>query len=149
MIVAATGKSRTTALSVRDRVISIGVAVGLLVPLGLAVRLQPARKGIGTHQQLGLPQCTFRVVFHRPCPSCGMTTSWAYLVRGQLPSAVRANVGGTLLGIVAIAAVPWLLTSAIRGRWFGWVPNCTVPAWTAVAVALVILIDWSIRLAAG
>ena len=57
------------------------VAIGLLLPLGAAVRLQPAREGLGTHQQLGLPPCTFRVLFDRPCPSCGMSTSWAHLVR--------------------------------------------------------------------
>ena len=137
------------ALSVHDRVVSAAVAVGLLFSLGLAVRLQPARGGMGTHQQLGLPPCTFRVLFGRPCPSCGMTTSWAYLVRGQVPSALRANVGGTLLGIVAIAAVPWLVISAIRGRWLGWTPNCIVAAWAAVAIVLIVLVDWSIRLVAG
>ena len=121
----------------------------MLVPLGLAVRLRPARGGMGTHQQLGLAPCTFRVLFGRPCPSCGMTTSWAHLVRGQVPSALRSNAGGTLLGIVAVAAVPWLVISAIRGRWLGWTPNCIVLAWAAVATMLIILADWSIRLATG
>ncbi len=137
------------ALSVHDRVVSAAVAVGLLFFLGMAVRLQPARGGMGTHQQLGLPPCTVRVLFGRPCPSCGMTTSWAHLVRGQVPSALRANVGGTLLGIVAMAAVPWLVISAIRGRWLGWTPNCIVAVWAALATVLVVLVDWTVRLTSG
>jgi hypothetical protein len=136
-------------LSVHDRVVSAAVAVGLLFFLGLAARLEPARDGMGTHQQLGLQPCTFRVLFGRPCPSCGMTTSWAYLVRGRVPSALRANVGGTLLAAAAAVAAPWLLMSAIRGRWFGWTPTCVVAARATVALVLIVLVDWSIRLAVG
>ena len=35
-----------------------------------------------------------------------------HLVRGQLFGALQANVGGTLLGLMAVAAVPWLAVSA-------------------------------------
>ncbi|NQU25337.1 MAG: DUF2752 domain-containing protein [Candidatus Nealsonbacteria bacterium] len=136
-------------LSVRDRATSAAVAAGLLFSLGLAVWLQPAPERMGTHQQLGLPRCTFRVLFGMPCPTCGMTTSWAHMVRGQVPSALRANVGGTLLAVVAVAAVPWLLISAIRGRWVGWAPNSIVAAWVAAVIVLIVLVDWSIRLATG
>lgn len=78
-----------------------------------------------------------------------MTTAWAHLVRGQLPSALQANVGGTLLGVLAIFAVPWLLTSAVRGQWLGMRPDPIVLAWVLTTVALVTLIDWSVRMLVG
>ena len=78
-----------------------------------------------------------------------MTTSWAHLVRGQLIGALRASVGGTLLGALAVVGVPWLVVSAARGRWLGWAPNGTTVGWVASAILLVTLIDWGIRLAAG
>jgi hypothetical protein len=95
---------------------------------------------------LGLPPCTFRVVFGQRCPVCGMTTSWARLVRGELIEALRANLGGTLLGLLDMLAAPWLLLSAARGRWLGWTPNSTAAAWIATSIMLVTLIDWGVRL---
>ncbi len=124
-------------------------AAGLLGLLTVAAMLEPSPLGHGTHQQLGLPPCTFWVLFGRPCPTCGMTTAWAHLVRGQWVSALRANVGGTLLGMLAIVAVPWLLGSAGRGAWFGVSPNGTAAAWISTTILVVIFIDWAIRLLSG
>ena len=124
-------------------------AVGLLALLGVAAALEPDPRGYGTHQRFGLPPCTFRVLFGRRCPTCGMTTAWACLVRGQLSGALRANVGGTLLAALAAVGAPWLLGSALRGRWLGWTPTDTVLAWLAVAVALITLVDWGLRLWVG
>ena len=123
------------------------MAAGLAALLAVAVALKPSPLGLGTHQQLGLPPCSFQVLFGWPCPSCGMTTSWAHLVRGQLFGALRANVGGTLLGLIAVAATPWLAVSAARGRWWGWTPHVGVAAWLAAGVVFVTLIDWGFRLA--
>jgi hypothetical protein len=122
------------------------LALGLLAPLGVAARLQPDSHGFGTHQQLGLPPCTFLVLFGRRCPSCGMTTSWAYLVRGQIVQAAAANVGGAVLGVLTAVAAIWLLASGFWGRWLGLVPNVTWPTWLLAGVAAVTLVDWVIRL---
>jgi hypothetical protein len=124
-------------------------ALGLLAPLGVAAMLHPDSRGFGTHQQLGLPPCTFRVLFGRRCPSCGMTTSWAYLVRGQIVAAAAANVGGALLGLITAVAAVWLLADGLCGRWLGPVPNATLLAWLLAGVAAVTLVDWVVRLAVG
>ena len=124
-------------------------AVALLGLLAVAAWLKPSPLGYGTHQQLGLPPCTFWVLFGRPCPTCGMTTAWAHLVRGECVSAFRANAGGTLLGMLAILAVPWLLGSARRGTWIGVSPNGTAAAWLSTTILLITLIDWAIRLMSG
>ena len=121
---------------------------GLLGLLAIAAVLKPSPLGYGTHEQVGLPPCTFSVLFGRPCPTCGMTTAWAHLVRGQWFDACRANAGGVLLGILAMVAGPWLLGSALRGDWLGIRPDGRVVAWIFAIVFLVTMIDWAIRLLA-
>src|SRR5947209_2100708 len=46
------------------------VLIGLLAT---AACLTPSPRGMGTHQQLGLPPCTVVQWFGVRCPSCGMT----------------------------------------------------------------------------
>lgn len=54
---------------------------------------------MGTHRQLHLPRCGFVSMTGFPCPSCGMTTAFAYTVRGQWGSAVHAQLVGFLLAV--------------------------------------------------
>jgi hypothetical protein len=146
LALAETRKSPQAALSGRERLMAALLAFGLLGLLAVAVALKPNPRGLGTHQQLGFPPCTFRVVLGFPCPTCGMTTAWAHLVRGQLFDAFRANVGGALSGMLAMATTPWLILSAARGRWLGVAFNRLVAAWTAVAVGLATLVQWGLRM---
>lgn len=69
-----------------------------------------------THRQLGLPPCTFKFATGLPCPSCGMTTSFALLIRGDVLNSMRANVAGTLLAVLTLVYIPWGLASAWKGR---------------------------------
>lgn len=133
-------------LTGRQRRWAVLLGVLFLCPLVLAAFLQPDRRGHGTHQQLGLPPCTFEVFFGLPCPSCGSTTAFAYAVRGRFSDALRANVGGTIVaGLFAVAA-PWLFCCAARGRWLVWVPSGPRVAIITAAVAVVMVIDWIVRL---
>ena len=70
------------------------------------------------------------------------------MMRGEWLEACRANAGGALLGVLAMAAAPWLLGSAIRGKWLGAAPNELAVAWLSAIVLLVTLIDWAIRVLA-
>lgn len=79
-----------------------------------ALWLRPSPTGHGTHTQLGLPPCGSVVLFHRPCPGCGLTTAVCSTVRGDLPFALKANVFGpvfyalfTVLSFIALGA--WVL----------------------------------------
>ncbi len=99
------------------------VALGLMLVFGIAIWLKPYDADgepleLGTHLQLGLPPCTFRVLSGLPCPSCGLTTSFAFFVRGDLKNSARANAVGTLLAVFCLALVPWCLASAWRGRYY-------------------------------
>src|SRR5262245_15153515 len=96
-------------LTVAARCFALLAGLALAAMLAVAVWLTPNERGFGTHQQLGLPECSVLAAFHIRCPACGMTTSWAYTVRGQLWRAATANCGGMLLAIGAILLAPWLL----------------------------------------
>src|SRR5689334_8800203 len=91
------GKPRTQ-LTVRLALLAIG---GLLAGVfGIAFWLNPygpdgAPKTMATHTQLGIPPCSFVVLTGKPCPACGMTTSFALLVRGDVAASLRANWAGT------------------------------------------------------
>lgn len=138
---------RPLSLATRAGLFALGIL--LTAVLLVAMSLRPDPRGHGTHRQLGLPPCTFVGLFGHRCPSCGMTTSWAHMVRGQLGGAVRANVGGTLLAMIAITAVPWTILSAACGRWLVWQPTERTALVALIAVIVVTLIDWSVRLAWG
>ncbi len=127
----------------------IGWLLGVL-PIGLLVvagQLQPSSAGLGTHQQLGLPPCTMLVVFGVRCPSCGMTTSWAYFARGQLMESAAVNLGGFLLAIYSLIFAFFCVMFAIQGR----VPSDAAQKWLAVsllAIVAVTLVGWGFRLLA-
>jgi len=98
------------------RAVLIVWATFLLAGFAFARSLEPDARGFGTHRQLGLPECSFRLLFSRSCPGCGMTTSFSHFVRGEFASAARANQAGLLLAIICAVMVPWSLWSAARGR---------------------------------
>lgn len=132
-------------LSVVVRLFAGALGGGLSVLLGVSLWLTPSAEGLGTHRQLGLPPCTIVQFYGVRCPACGMTTSWAHLVRGQLPSACRANTGGVLLGVLALCGAPWLVGSACLGRWWGWTPTDRALLVGSLVAFGVILTDWLVR----
>ena len=137
---------RSPAISMFGRWLLALLGIGLSTLLVTAFLLQPNTQGYGTHQQLGLPPCTFVVLYGRRCPACGMTTSWSHLVRGQLPSSLKANVGGTLLGGIALLVAPWGLVCAARGRWWLVRPDDALIIGLIVLVSVATLSDWAMRL---
>lgn len=59
--------------------------------------LHASRSGHGTHEQLGLPPCPSVLLFSRPCPGCGLTTSWTALIHGDIGFAFHAHPLGPFL----------------------------------------------------
>jgi len=59
---------------------------------------------------------------------------------------LQTNAAGTLLGLAAIAAVPWTLLSAVRGQWL-LRPPCEIYLMAfALSLLAVMLLDWLRRL---
>jgi Protein of unknown function (DUF2752) len=126
-----------TALARWVRGTLVGIAAGLAAVFAVALWIRPYDPDgrplvMGTHRQIGLPPCTFYSLTKLPCPSCGMTTSFALLVRGDIWNSLRANAVGTLLAAFCLALIPWNVASAIRGRLY------FVGSWEQVLTRLVI-----------
>jgi hypothetical protein len=141
-------ESNSVELSRRSRFLAAIVGAGLLAVLLLASQLRPDPRGWGTHEQLGLPPCTFLTVVGIRCPACGMTTAWASVTHGRFVDALRAHASGTLLAGVALAAAAWALIVAVRGKRLAWQPGETTIAGLAVALTVLILCEWTFRLLA-
>ena len=58
--------------------------------------LTPSADGHGTHRQLGFPPCPSVLMLGRPCPGCGLTTSWTSLLHGDLGHSIAAHPFGPL-----------------------------------------------------
>lgn len=107
MIIFTEAESRTKILG------QLAVFVCWLALTATALMLDPSKSGHGTHTQLGLPPCGSVVLFHRPCPGCGLTTSITSTLHGQLLYAMKANVFGPILygiftAFAMIAIVSWV-----------------------------------------
>jgi hypothetical protein len=103
------------------RLVLVLIAVGLIAVFAVAVWLNPYKDGkvwlMETHRQLWhMPECNFKMMTGMPCPSCGMTSSFALLMHGDLVNSLRANAAGTFLAILCLAYIPWALVCAIRKR---------------------------------
>ena len=75
----------------------------------IGLYLHPDGVGHGTHQQLGLPPCPSVLLFHRPCPGCGLTTSWTNFLHGHIAAAFHSHplgvpmyLGFTFLGMASL-----------------------------------------------
>jgi hypothetical protein len=105
-----------------ERWVMVIAAIGLLGLLGVTRLLTPNESGVGTHRALGLPPCGSIVMWGIPCPSCGMTTSWSWFVRGNFGRSWAANPGGFLLAIFVLVMSAWLGISGLFNRW--WPVRC-------------------------
>lgn len=120
----------------------MALAVFLLSGFALARTLEPDPRGYGTHQQFGLPECSIRVLFSRPCPGCGMTTAFSYFVRGEFAAATRANPAGVLLAMVCVLMIPWSLVSAIQGSTWLVEEPMTLLAIMIAAIGCLAVLAW-------
>jgi Protein of unknown function (DUF2752) len=99
---------------------------------------------LGTHQQLGLPPCSFKTLAGVPCPSCGMTTSFTLLMCGDVWNSLKANFAGTMLATFGLLFIPWAMASAFFGRYV-FIRNLEILVFRLAVVFLVILFGrWGI-----
>lgn len=99
----------------------VAVAVALTGVFVAAFRINPYDedgnpRSMSTHTQLGLPPCNFVTLTGKPCPACGMTTSFALLVRGDVSSSVKANWVGSVICVLWALTLVWAAASAVRGK---------------------------------
>lgn len=130
----------------RERVLATGFScLGLLV-FGIAAILDPydaagTPLSHGTHQQLGLPPCAFKVLTGIGCPSCGMTTSISLLMHADLVAAWRTNWAGCVVAALGVVTTSWFLAVA-AGLFPGRFTADEVVKAAAVAGMAVAVVRW-------
>jgi len=119
-----------------------------LAVLAIARWLTPDPSGMGTHEQLGLPPCGFLYLTKLPCPTCGLTTSFAHMARLQFTPAWHAHwLGPPLFALTAVTIAVSAWACATRA------PPAHIMRRLRVARAMVIiaaaaLAVWMVRVAA-
>lgn len=125
--------------------VNIVAILGSLAVLGFALWLDPDPRGFGTHEQLGLAPCDFMTRNGYPCPSCGLTTSFANMVRFNVVGAFNANPAGVLLFLVTVCMPFWfghaLWTRRDPFR-FAYHP---IGRWVLPSVIVLLVVCWIVR----
>jgi hypothetical protein len=103
-------------MSLLERLLALAIALGCLAVLITALVLDPSPSGVGTHRRLGLDACSLLVRTGVPCPTCGMTTSFSYFVRGRLGASFYTQPMGTCLAFLAAITFWGGLYIAFTGR---------------------------------
>lgn len=109
------GKSGLATFNRNDQITYFSLTVLAVFTLSLARWLKPSANGFGTHQQLGLPPCLFFKLTGIPCPSCGLTTSFAHAARLHLFQAFIAQPFGVIAFFLTVVSIP-LFVTLIRRR---------------------------------
>lgn len=98
------------------RVLAALIGVSCLTVLIIAARLQPSPMGMATHRDMGFDDCQFLKRTNLPCPSCGMTTSFAWYARGNVLASFYVQPMGLVLAVLSTATVWATLYIAITGK---------------------------------
>ncbi|MBX7152931.1 DUF2752 domain-containing protein [bacterium] len=117
-----------------------------LIIMFLSYYLTPSATGYGTHEQLGLPPCGFLTITGYPCPSCGLTTSFAYFAHGNFSASVIVQPFGALLFLtlngLAILAV-WAIAKKIP---FSGVMSSDYMEWGQYGMLFLLLMSWGYKI---
>ena len=124
------------------------VLLGAVIVYSAARWLEPDPRGYGTHESIGLPPCGLKLFTDLPCPSCGLTTSFAHSARLEVGPALQAHPIGPVLfasvmvgGILSAASLAWRVPHDRLDRWlrlFPWWP-------TAIAFFTIFFLQWGYR----
>ncbi|MBN1845897.1 MAG: DUF2752 domain-containing protein, partial [Sedimentisphaerales bacterium] len=73
-----------------------------------------------THEQLGRPACGFLEHTGYPCPTCGMTTAFSYVLHGRILLAFTTQPAGALGAlacmVTAVGGMYYALTARAPAR---------------------------------
>lgn len=134
----------------------LAVAVALVGVFAAAFRINPydedgVPRTMSTHTQLGMMPCNFVVLTGKPCPSCGMTTSFALLVRGDVMASMRANWVGSTICVLWATTLLWAVASGVAGKPLFVPPGRGELVFTAIVgvVLVLMLARWATILLRG
>jgi len=132
------------------RAILLVFAVGLVGVFALAIWIKPYDQNGAIRttydEELGLPPCTFKYVTGQPCPSCGMTHSFVFLMHGEFVESLRWNAVGTVLAVFCLALIPWSVGSVLCRRPLFVLTIERPLTWVIVIFMTLVLVRWIIVL---
>jgi hypothetical protein len=90
--------------------------------------------------------CMFRHITGYPCMSCGMTRTFLLMAHGDISGAWHMSPLGVPLFLALVAAVGWGAACLVTGKRL----LLRLPwRWVGAGFALLVLVNWIYRLAAG
>jgi hypothetical protein len=111
-----TRQTETVQLNILGRAAALLIGLSCLAVLIIALSLRPSPTGVGTHTRLGFQHCAFLDRTGLPCPSCGMTTSFAWFARGNLLASVYVQPMGFVLAVLTTATAWTGFYVALTGK---------------------------------
>lgn len=130
----------------RDRFRYLALIALSSLTLLLARWLRPAPRGVGTHEQLGLPPCLFLHFTGFPCPSCGLTTSFAHAARLHFYQSFITQPFGLIAFCLTLLSIPLALYLIHRRiAWSGLMHARSVNVLLYILLALYVL-GWIYKL---
>jgi hypothetical protein len=110
--------------------------------------LTPDPSGMGTHVQLGLPPCGFFYLTRLPCPTCGLTTSFAHMARLQVTLAFDAHwLGPPLFALTVVTVVVCAWSCVTAAPMAIAIRRLRLPLLVAIIAAAAVIV-WLLRLSA-
>jgi hypothetical protein len=103
-------------LSLTGRLLSLAASVACLTVAIIAWKLPPSPSGVGSHHKLGMLPCNMLEVTGIPCPSCGMTTSFAWFYKAHLVGSLYVQPAGFVLAYLTAVVCVLGLYQAMTGR---------------------------------
>ena len=85
-----------------QRWLALLICAASLGVLSVAAWLDPNPTGYGSHTQLGFSSCFWISRAEMPCPTCGMSTAFAFAAEGKLIQSFLAQPMGFLLSILTV-----------------------------------------------
>lgn len=139
---AKTARSFTRADQLQYGVV-IAVATAIL---GIARYLRPSARGFGTHEQLGLPACTFLTLTGIPCPSCGLTTSFAYAAHWHWLDSFVTQPFGFLAFCLTALSIPLALYLLYRRVVWEQLVHARATNRTIYVLLVIYLLSWCYKI---
>ena len=123
--------------------------LGALTILITARVLTPSPEGVGTHQQLGLPPCSFEVITGHGCPGCGMTTAFSHMAHGEVSEAFGANPMGIVLFALVALVGAYFGYRTVRPRPFDQLIGSVTTQILVYCLIGALMVSWLVRILTG
>lgn len=128
-----------------ERAAQAVVAVILAAALAMGLVMEPSPTGTGTHTLIGLPPCGMLLSTGKPCPTCGVTTSFALACHGRFVDATVNQPFGVVVFGCVVGGLALCVFSLATGR--SWLPLAAVVpvSVAAAALGLLALMAWAYK----